>query len=130
MSRYVVSDHHFGHVNIIDYCDRPFSSSGEMDDALLQRHHEAVMPEDTLLHLGDVAMDMRDGRETVDRFERLGGGLLVGGNHDVGLDPEDAPFPVVDACIVESGGYRFYCMHRPEDAPDWWDGWVLHGHTT
>jgi calcineurin-like phosphoesterase family protein len=95
MTRYVISDHHFGHANIIDYCDRPFSSPGEMDDALLGRHHEAVGPDDTLLHLGDVAMDMRDGREAVDRFERLGGGLLVRGNHNVGLDPDDAPFPVV-----------------------------------
>jgi calcineurin-like phosphoesterase family protein len=128
MARYVVSDHHFGHANIIDYCDRPFASPGEMDDALLGRHHEVVGPDDALVHLGDVAMDMRDGRETVARFERLGGGLLVRGNHDVGLDPVDAPFPVVDACVVEAGDYRFYCTHRPADAPEWWDGWVLHGH--
>jgi calcineurin-like phosphoesterase family protein len=128
MTRFVASDHHFGHANIIEYCDRPFASPGEMDDALLGRHHETVAPADTLLHLGDVAMDMRDGGETVERFERLGGGLLVRGNHDVGLDPEDAPFPVVDACVVEAGEYRFYCTHRPGDAPEWWDGWVLHGH--
>lgn len=128
MTRFVASDHHFGHDNIIEYCDRPFSSAGEMDDVLLQRHHETVAPEDTLLHLGDVAMDMRDGREAVERFERLGGGLLVRGNHDVGLDAGEAPFPVVDACVVEAGDYRFYCTHRPQDVPNWWDDWVLHGH--
>jgi calcineurin-like phosphoesterase family protein len=128
MARYVVSDHHFGHANIIEYCDRPFSSVGEMNAALLDRHYETVDDGDVLVHLGDVAMDMRDGTETVDYFERLDGDVLIRGNHDVGLDADDAPFPVLDSCVVEHDDYRFYCTHRPEDVPDGWDGWVLHGH--
>ena len=128
MARYLISDHHFGHANIIEYCDRPFSSVGQMDDAMLDRHYETVDGEDVLVHLGDVAMDMRDGAETVECFDRLDGDLLVGGNHDVGLDPGEAPFPVVDACVLEHGDYTFYCTHRPEDVPDAWDGWVIHGH--
>jgi calcineurin-like phosphoesterase family protein len=128
MGRFVISDHHFGHENIIDYCDRPFGSAGEMDDVLLDRHHGTVGPEDVLVHLGDVAMDMRDGRETIDYFERLGGDVLVRGNHDVGLDAGDAPFPVLDSCVLTHGEYQFYCTHRPEDVPEAWDGWVLHGH--
>jgi calcineurin-like phosphoesterase family protein len=128
MARYVVSDHHFGHANIIEYCDRPFSSVGDMDGALLDRHYETVGPDDLLVHLGDVAMDMRDGQETIEYFEQLGGDLLCRGNHDVGLDPADAPFPVLDSCVLEHGEYRFYCTHRPEDVPESWDGWVLHGH--
>ncbi|MFC6872893.1 metallophosphoesterase [Halobellus marinus] len=128
MSRFVISDHHFGHANIIDYCDRPFSSPGEMDSVLLDRHYETVGADDLLVHLGDVAMDMRDGEETIDYFQRLDGDLLIRGNHDVGLDPADAPFPVLDSCTLEHGEFQFYCTHRPEDVPDDWDGWVLHGH--
>jgi len=128
MSRYVISDHHFGHANIIEYCDRPFSSVGEMDTTLLDRYYEAVDADDLLVHLGDVAMDMQNGRETVEYFQQLDGDLLVRGNHDVGLAPEEAPFPVVDSCILEHGDHRFYCTHRPEDVPESWDGWVLHGH--
>ncbi|MGQ4556401.1 metallophosphoesterase [Halobellus sp. GM3] len=128
MGRYLISDHHFGHSNIIDYCDRPFTSVGAMDNALLDRHYGTVGVDDVLVHLGDVAMDMRDGRTTIEYFEQLGGDLLIAGNHDVGLDPDAAPFPVLDACVLERRGHSFYCTHRPEDVPDAWDGWVIHGH--
>lgn len=128
MARYVISDHHFGHSRIIGYTDRPFSSVGEMNAALLDRFYETVDADDVLVHLGDVAMDMRDGAETIEYFQRLNGDLLVAGNHDVGLSPDEAPFPVLESCILEHGEYRFYCTHRPEDVPDDWDGWVLHGH--
>ncbi|MEZ3118084.1 hypothetical protein RYH80_19385 [Halobaculum sp. MBLA0147] len=77
MSRYVVSDHHFGHANIIDYCDRPFTSVGEMNTVLTDRHFETVDPEDTVIHLGDIAMDMQDGTETAERMNALGVDLLV-----------------------------------------------------
>jgi len=128
MARYLISDHHFGHSNIIGYCDRPFASVGEMNSVMLDRYYETVDPDDVLIHLGDIAMDMQNGRETIKRFDQLDADLLVRGNHDVGLAPSEAPFPVVDACILEHRGYEFYCVHRPEAVPDAWDGWVLHGH--
>ena len=128
MGRYVISDHHFGHSRIIEYTGRPFSSVGEMNQSLLNRHYETVEESDTLVHLGDVAMDMRDGTETIEYFDRLGGDLLVRGNHDTGLTAADAPFPVVRACTIEHDDRTFYCTHRPEDVPDAWDGWVIHGH--
>jgi len=128
MARFLISDHHFGHANIIEYCDRPFSSVGEMDTTLLNRHYETVDAGDLVVHLGDVAMDMSTGEDTIEYFGQLGADLLVRGNHDVGLDPENAPFPVVDHCTLSHDGYEFYCTHRPTDVPDEWDGWVLHGH--
>jgi len=128
MARYLISDHHFGHANIIEYCDRPFSSPGEMDSTMLDRFYEVVDPEDTLVHLGDIAMDMRNGEETIERFDQLNGDLLVRGNHDVGLDPEGAPFPVVEATILAAGDHEFYCTHRPENIPGRWDSWAIHGH--
>ena len=99
-----------------------------MDNELFDSHYEAVDTEDTLIHLGDVAMDMQNGEETIEYFQRLNGDLLLRGNHDVGLDAEDAPFPVLQACVLEHEGYRFYCTHKPENIPEYWDGWVLHGH--
>ncbi len=128
MARYLISDHHFGHSRIIDYTGRPFTSVGEMNGTLLERHYETVTQDDVLIHLGDIAMDMRDGEETVEYFERLNGNILIRGNHDVGLSPDEAPFPVLESCILEHGEYRFYCTHRPEDIPDAWDEWAIHGH--
>lgn len=129
MTRYLVSDHHFTHSNIIDYCDRPFTSVGQMHDTMLSRFHEVVGPGDVLYHLGDVAMAMRDPEKTGEWLSRLSASaVLVRGNHDSALDPEDVDYPVVTGCVLESEDRRFYCTHRPEDAPEWWDGWVLHGH--
>lgn len=128
MARYVVSDHHLGHANIIGYCDRPFDTVGAMDTALVRRHFEVVDPGDQVIHLGDVAMDMQDGTETVERLETLGVDLLVRGNHDVGLSDGQAPVPVVESCRLSHDGYDFRCAHRPSDIVDSWDGWVIHGH--
>lgn len=128
MARYVISDHHFGHTNIIEYCDRPFTSVGQMNTELLDRHYETVESDDMLIHVGDIAMDMQNGDETIEYFERLGGDILLQGNHDVGLNPADAPFPVLDSCVLQHGEYRFFCTHRPEDVPEHWDEWVIHGH--
>lgn len=129
MTRYLISDHHFTHDNIIGYCERPFTSVGEMHDVMLSRFHETVEPDDTLYHLGDVAMAMQDDEKTGEWLNRLSeSAVLVRGNHDVALDPESVDYPVVSACVLEAGDYRFYCTHRPEDTPEWWDGWVLHGH--
>lgn len=47
------SDTHFGHANIIRYCNRPHGSVEVMDADLLDRLNARVQPEDTLYHLGD-----------------------------------------------------------------------------
>lgn len=47
------ADFHFGHSNIIRYCDRPFGSAAEMDEAILDRVNESVKADDELYFLGD-----------------------------------------------------------------------------
>jgi calcineurin-like phosphoesterase family protein len=40
------SDPHFGHTNIIKYCDRPFASVDEMNEELVARYNASVGPDD------------------------------------------------------------------------------------
>lgn len=80
---WVISDTHFCHKNIIDYCGRPFSSAREMDEALIENWNSVVKPGDKIYHLGDVYM----GRNESGFQHRLNGKKrLVLGNHDNGKD--------------------------------------------
>lgn len=72
------SDTHFGHANIIRYCDRPFRSVGEMDDTLIANWNARVAPGDLVWHLGDFSF-----ADPADYVPRLNGVIhLVFGNHD------------------------------------------------
>ena len=53
MNRYFTADTHFGHGNIIKYCNRPFKNHLEMDDELIRRWNNVVSNEDEVYHLGD-----------------------------------------------------------------------------
>jgi calcineurin-like phosphoesterase family protein len=124
--RYVVSDTHFGHENIIEYCDRPFDTVEEMDTVLIEQWNETVEPTDTVLHLGDLAFWQSDGATSYS--DALDGQLTVlRGNHDE-FDADAMPFMTLESAVVHHGKYRFFCTHRPEDVPSEWTEWVLHGH--
>lgn len=75
------SDHHWGHKNIIDFCNRPFSSVEEMDEVMIQNWNANVAPEDEVFYLGDGWMGSTD--ETFPYISRLNGTIvLLPGNHD------------------------------------------------
>ena len=54
--RWWTSDHHFGHRNIIGYCDRPFPDVDAMHRALVERWNDLVGDGDEVWILGDLVM--------------------------------------------------------------------------
>ncbi|MBX3075784.1 hypothetical protein KF707_22435 [Candidatus Obscuribacterales bacterium] len=56
MNTWFTSDHHFGHTNIIKYCNRPFNSVAHMNALMEVDWNSIVAPEDTVYYLGDFAM--------------------------------------------------------------------------
>jgi calcineurin-like phosphoesterase family protein len=74
------SDHHFGHSNVIKYCDRPFLSVERMDEKLVELWNSVVREADNVYNLGDLSM----GSPAVEKYSsRLNGHkFLVPGNHD------------------------------------------------
>jgi len=79
---YFIADTHFGHKEIIQYCNRPFSSTDEMDEALIENWNKVVKKQDAVWHLGDFALRC-DIEKMQQIFSRLNGHkYLVMGNHD------------------------------------------------
>ena len=53
MREFFTADLHFGHGNILDYCDRPFKNAEHMNKRLIDEINMRCKPEDTLYHNGD-----------------------------------------------------------------------------
>ena len=81
-TKYFTSDTHFGHTNVIKYCDRPFANVEEMNEALIDNWNSVVRPGDLVYHLGDFAF-IKDPEEYIKLIKSLNGQIhLVKGNHD------------------------------------------------
>lgn len=80
---FVISDTHFGHSNIIKYCNRPFKDTDEMDQTLIDNWNKVVKDGDIVYHLGDVFFGKHE-----QKYGHLlknvlkGSKRLVVGNHD------------------------------------------------
>lgn len=81
MKTFIIADTHFGHSNIIKYCDRPFVTVEEMDRQLIQKWNSVVSKNDVVYHLGDFAVGNVD-RISSYRNKLNGRIFLIQGNHD------------------------------------------------
>lgn len=83
MTTYFTSDTHFSHKNIIHLGDgRPFKDIEEHNEMIVRNFNSVLTPDDTLIHLGDVALGpWPDGLSYVKRL-LAGNKILVPGNHD------------------------------------------------
>lgn len=78
------SDTHYFHRQVIEYCNRPFSSVEEMNEALIANWNRVVSPKDIIYHLGDFAFCKAD--KAIEIVKRLNGKKhLIFGNHDKSL---------------------------------------------
>ena len=77
---YFTADTHFGHYNVIRFCDRPFASAEEMDEAMIQNWNDRVTGNDTVYILGDMFFRSTNAEEILKRLK--GKKRLIVGNHD------------------------------------------------
>lgn len=76
-----IADSHFSHKNVIDYCNRPFCSVEEMDNALIHNWNKVVKNNDRVFMLGDFALCGKD--KIIEIGQKLNGRkILILGNHD------------------------------------------------
>lgn len=81
MTTWYTADLHLGHANIITYCNRPFSTVDEMNDAIIENWNNQVAVDDVVWILGDVCMGQL--AHSIARVDEMNGRMtLIPGNHD------------------------------------------------
>jgi calcineurin-like phosphoesterase family protein len=75
---FFTSDTHFGHENIIEYCNRPFVNAKQMDDELISSWNRVVEKDDIVYHLGDFTLGGEYAAKAY--FRQLNGKIFVLGN--------------------------------------------------
>jgi len=157
MTTYLTSDTHFRHKNILNLGEgRPFDDLETHDEMIIKNWNEVVTPDDTVYHLGDVALGpWPEGLGCVKRL--LGHKILIPGNHDrissvesekrrerFLPDYEDAFQEIWDeVATIQIAGHEALISHYPyagESDPERPDrhmklrpadngGLLIHGHT-
>jgi len=85
MKIFVCSDSHFNHANILKYCNRPFSSVEEMNNAIIRNWNNAIAEDDIVIFCGDLcfARTAQAAEVTQRLTEALHGQkIIITGNHD------------------------------------------------
>lgn len=102
---WLISDTHFGHANIVRYCDRPEDHEKQM----LDNWKSLVKPGDQILHLGDLVF-WKNPESWVEIVSLLPGEkFLVKGNHDRLSKLKGSGFTIIDPFITSSMAFT----HRP-----------------
>ena len=92
VNRFVISDHHLGHTNSWEKFTlsdgsplRPFTSTEEMNETMIERHNAKGKEQDTVYFLGDVVIN----KKYLELVKRMNGRkILVRGNHDIFKDED------------------------------------------
>lgn len=132
---FFTADTHFGHKNVIKYCNRPYKDMDEMQEKIILKWNEVVSPLDTVVHLGDFSFASAVLSRQIS--EELNGHIiLVRGNHDSNKTINACGFSdVVDflELKIKDGDIiqKISCMHYPMAI--WpnshYGAWHLHGHS-
>ena len=109
------ADSHWGHRNIIKYCQRPFLDVEEMNETLISNWNKVVGINDYVFHLGDFSVG--GAAEWTSLLDSLNGKIfLVLGNHD--MNNVDQGFmrrfeDVSMQMLISIGKQRVYLNHFP-----------------
>lgn len=83
MKVFAISDQHYGHENIIKYCNRPYTNAAENAMAMIEAHNQTVGDDDLVIFVGDVSASAQGRRWIPKIIPKLKGRkILVRGNHD------------------------------------------------
>jgi calcineurin-like phosphoesterase family protein len=99
------ADEHFGHSKIIEYCERPFNSTKDMDNVIIENFNDRVAKDDVIIHAGDFCFSTKRTNALKYVYRLNGNHIFLKGCHDYWL-PNGASyiwqrrFETIDNLIV------------------------------
>ena len=122
---FFTADQHYGHKNIIKYCQRPFNVLDEMDEILIQNHNEIIKKNETIIHAGDFAW-VKTHSQANKYINRLNGNhIFLKGSHDKWMKGKNQ---IWEKIIY--GKFIVICHYAMRTwARSHFNSWHLYGHT-
>ena len=113
---FYTADLHFGHENVIKFCNRPFSDIEEMNEALIKNWNSVVTENDTVYIVGDFCYRSAFTMKPV--LMRLKGTKhLITGNHDhvwlKSIKPDDFFASISPLMEIADGDNIVVLCHYP-----------------
>jgi len=109
---FFTADQHFGHSNIIRFCNRPFTDADHMTEVIVANHNQVVGKGDVVYHIGDVSFQL-DVEQYLNRLN--GQHHLIIGNHDHKVYRKNKRPGVYQSIQqvkeVNWNGYSFFLSH-------------------
>lgn len=113
MNIYYTADTHFGSERTLKFSFRPFDTTKEMDEHIINEWNKIVKPEDLVIHLGDF------GDFNIRKY--LNGEVeLVKGNYEENIPDEDLEdifneVHQLSRYVYFDNELRYICSHKPSD---------------
>ena len=125
---YFISDTHFGHTKVLQYCNRPYTTINEMDEDLIQKWNSVVKEKDTVYIVGDFSF-----RDPLIYLRQLKGKKrLITGGHDYNWKKRFCEFDSVEKMdILKLNLYSIvlsHCCFRVWERSHY-NSWHLFGHS-
>ena len=129
---FFTADLHFGHANIIKFCNRPFETVEVMNKALIDNWNQTVGHHDEVYVLGDFTNDIGKAKRFLPALN--GKKYMIAGNHDKWLKNPDETHSMLEwvkeYAVIGGKGFKWVLFHYPIAE---WAGFHggsihLHGH--
>ena len=135
---FFTADLHLGHSNVVKYCNRPFQTTEEMNEKLIENRNDTVSDRDEIYVIGDFAFMGTQQTEVILKHLK-GRKYLLRGNHDKSLNETMAlkyfeRIKVYCVLKVQERDHQIqkvvlfhYALRTWDSAP--YGAWNLYGHS-
>jgi calcineurin-like phosphoesterase family protein len=100
MNKWFTADEHFGHENIIKFCNRPFKNASHMDAEMISRWNSVVTNKDYVYVIGDFTLNGEAFAYKIIRQLKAKKIFIIPGGHDRWIKNKDVPSDIKERLVI------------------------------